>query len=313
MTDDDKSETKSTPDGLGLDYRQIRAMVTELATAIAWAKVPQDVPEQDPKVYAPGYDQIALRADYQSTVDVIKLLSDIRFRCLVFVTAITAVANAVLPATVAPGTRIALGAVGFFTTFGIAVYELRNSQLYEAAIHRAKVLETGLKVLRASGKSARAGLFNERPLYVEEEYGECLCPEHWQHPKKYDVRLMRFLFVKVKHDQGLAMIYGAVLGAWVYLMADGVRLILAAKDYWPKAHPGWSEIIVALLGASAFLIARQSFVYHDNHRFRPSEPSQDQNESGLESHSPSLETPAEQGQAFAEVSGNRRVRSNNDM
>ena len=272
MADDDKSEPKSTQSGPGLDYQQIKAMVTQLATAIAWARVPPEAPEQEPKASAPGYDQIALRADYQSTVDVIKLLSDIRFRCLAFVTAITAVANAVLPATVLPGTRIALGAVGFFTTFGIAIYELRNSQLYEAAIHRAKVLETHLKTLRASGKSKHAGLFNERPLYVEEEYGKSLCDEQWQHPKKHNVRLMRFLFVKVKHDQGLAMIYGAVMGAWVYLMADGARLVLAARDYWPKTYPGWAKIIVAILAASTFLIARQHFVYHDNHRFRPSNP-----------------------------------------
>lgn len=270
MADDANSQPNSISQVPGLDYEQIRAMVTELATAIALARVPLDVPEQEPKAHAPGYDQIALRADYQSTLDVIKLLSDIRFRCLAFVTAITAIANAVLPATVLPGTRIALGAVGFFTTFGIAIYELRNSQLYEAAIHRAKILETRLKTLRASTKSAQAGLFNERPLYVEDEYGERLPAKHWQRPKKYDVRFMRFLFVKVKHDQGLAMIYGAVSGAWVYLMADGVRLILAARDYWPKAHPGWAKIIVALLAASTFLIVRQHFVYHDNHRFRPS-------------------------------------------
>lgn len=197
MADDDKSTTKSPADGLGLDYQQIRAMVTELATAIASSKVPPEVPEQAPEAQVTGYDQIALRADYQSTVDVIKLLSDIRFRCLAFVTAITAVANAVLPATVLPGTKFALGAVGFLTTFGIAIYELRNSQLYEAAIHRAKKLETHLKVLRASAKSAHAGLFNERPLYIDGDYEEALPPEHWQHPKRYGVRMMRFLLVKV--------------------------------------------------------------------------------------------------------------------
>jgi hypothetical protein len=275
MSDYVKSETKSTPDGLGVDYQQIKEMVTQLATAIVWAKVPYE----DPKAPPPGQDQISLRADYQSTLEVVKLLSDIRFRCLAFVTAITAIANAVLPVTVLPGTRIALGTVGFFTTLGIAVYELRNSQLYEAAIHRAKVLEMRLNLLRASGKSAQAGLFNERPLYVEHEYGDGLCPKHWQDPKKHRVKLMRFLLVKVKHDQGLAMIYGAVLGAWVYLIADGLRLVLAARVYWPNAHRGWSQIIVAGLGASAFLIARQSFVYHDNHRFRPSEPESQKSES----------------------------------
>ena len=270
MADDDKSKPQGPPQGPAVDYQQIREMVKELATAIAMARVPPEVPDQEPIAFTRGYDQLALRADYQSTVDMIKLLTDIRFRCLAFVTAITAVANAVLPATVLPGTRIALGAVGFLTTLGIAVYELRNSQLYEAATHRAKILERHLKVLRASNKSAHAGLFNERPLYVEQEYGNSLPAIQWQHPKKYKVRLMRFLFVKVKHDQGLALIYGAVLGAWTYLMADGARLVLTAREYWPKAYPGWAKIVVALLAAVAFLIARQQFVHHDDDRFRPS-------------------------------------------
>ena len=36
-------------------------------------------------------DPVALRVEYQVAVDIIKLLSDIRFRCLTFVTAVTAV------------------------------------------------------------------------------------------------------------------------------------------------------------------------------------------------------------------------------
>ena len=267
MDDDNKSEPNS-PQGPGPDYQQLREMVKELANAIAMARVPPEVPDQEPLASTPGYDQVALRADYQSTVDVIKLLTDIRFRCLAFVTAITAVANAVLPATVLPGTRIALGAVGFLTTLGIAIYELRNSQLYEVATHRAKRLERHLKTLRTSNKSAHPGLFNERPLYVEQEYGKNLPANEWQNPKDHNVRLMRFLFVKVKHDQGLALIYGAVLGAWAYLMADGARIVLTARDYWPKAYPGWAKVIVAILAAATFLIARQEFVRHDEDRFR---------------------------------------------
>ena len=96
-------------------------------------------------------DVATLRAEYQVAVDFIKVLTDIRFRCLAFVTATAAVANALLPGTGRPGLRIALGSLGFFTTVGIVVYELRNSQLYEAAIHRAKVLE---KRLRGDASSA---------------------------------------------------------------------------------------------------------------------------------------------------------------
>ena len=48
-------------------------------------------------------DVATLRAEYQVAVDFIKVLTDIRFRCLAFVTATAAVANALLPGTGWPG------------------------------------------------------------------------------------------------------------------------------------------------------------------------------------------------------------------
>lgn len=136
-------------------------------------------------------DVATLRAEYQVAVDFIKVLTDIRFRCLAFVTATAAVANALLPGAGRPGLRIALGSLGFFTTVGIVVYELRNSQLYEAAIHRAKVLEKRLRGDASSADSDK-GLFNERPLYVKRADDD-------DNDKK---TLMRFWLVPVKHDHG---------------------------------------------------------------------------------------------------------------
>ena len=100
-----------------------------------------------------------LMADYQTTVDVVKLFSDIRFRCLAFVTAIITIANALIPGTGNPGTRIALGIVGLVATLGITIYDLRNSQLYDAAIHRAKDLERRLGLNSATRNWEKEGCF----------------------------------------------------------------------------------------------------------------------------------------------------------
>lgn len=264
MSDQNKTEKTSAVDVAGFNYPKIEAMVGRLADAIAQSKAPP--PDSVEK-------QVALRADYQITVDVIKLLSDIRFRCLVFVTAIITVANALLPGTGNSGTRIALGLVGFLATLGIAVYELRNSQLYEAAIHRATVLETELGAARTTKESAGAGLFNERPLYVEDRYWKGLSPEARKEEKRNKrVRLMSFWLVKVKHDHGLAFIYGAALSGWVYLIADGLLSIPAPTGLWPPAPPGLTRIISALLALLAFVYSVKRFITHDKERFRPEAP-----------------------------------------
>jgi hypothetical protein len=242
----------------------IEALIGRLADAIAQNKAP--APDS-------GDKPIALRADYQGTVDVVKLLSDIRFRCLVFVTTIITLANALVPGGGDSGTRIAIGLVGFLTTLGIAVYELRNSQLYEAAIHRATILETEMGALRATIQSERAGLFNERPPYVEDEYWKSLTAEQRKEQKvKKKVRFMSFWSVEVKHDHGLALIYGAALGGWVYLISDGLLSLPPPGGFWSPAPPGVPRIMSALIALSAFAYSVKRFVSHDQKRFRPDAP-----------------------------------------
>ena len=265
MADEIRSETK--PGGAtALDYDEIRSIVKQLADAIVQSKA-----APDPDAADSDDRRTKLRFDYQITVDVIKLLSDIRFRCLVFVTAVIAVANALLPGAGDPGARIALGFVGFLTTLGIAVYELRNSQLYDAAIHRAKAIETELDMERTSEESPKGGLFNERPLYVETTYWKNLEPEQRKTLiSEHKVQVMSFWFVEVKHDRGLAFIYGAVLGGWVYLVADGLLSLPPPGGYWPPAPNGWARIISALIGIAAFVLSVTWFLYHDKWRFKPS-------------------------------------------
>ena len=214
-------------------------------------------------------------ADYQTTVDVVKLLSDIRFRCLVFVTAIIAIANALIPGTGNPGTRIALGLVGLVATLGITVYDLRNSQLYDAAIHRAKELERQLELLPATNKWEEGGLFAERPPYVPDGKWEELTFE--QRKEKIQQRklpLMRFWFITVKHDHGLALIYAAAIGGWVYLIAHGLLALPAPKGLWGSAPAGWIPAMAAIIGGVAFLISFVQLVHHDANRYKPKRPKQ---------------------------------------
>lgn len=212
-------------------------------------------------------------ADYQITVDVIKLLSDIRFRCLVFVTAITAIANALIPGTGNPGTRIALGLVGLVATLGITVYDLRNSQLYDAAIHRAKELERQLELLPATNKWDEGGLFAERPQYVPDgKWEELTFKQREDKIKQRKLPLMRFWFITVKHDHGLALIYGAAIGGWVYLIADGLLALPAPKSLWGPAPVGWISLMAAIIGSIAFLISVAQLVHHDANRYKPKRP-----------------------------------------
>jgi hypothetical protein len=234
------------------------------------AAVASGIADANDQRAAASSERAKLQADYQVTVDLIKVLTDIRFRCLVFVTAVIAIANALLPGTGDPASRIGLAAVGFITTLGISVYELRNSQLYEAAIARAKVIEELLELLDPEWIGRHSGLFRGRPPYVDRMEWQDLGPEQRETKTADDLSrmLMRFMRVPVKHDQGLGLIYSGALAGWAYLIAYGVLSLPAPADSW--VGPKW---LVGLAGAGVglgtFFIVRQQFAYHDKHRFRP--------------------------------------------
>jgi len=257
MADQKPSEGRSP--GMTLDLEDPDAVIRFLTTA---------------KVFAGGFPvadsnserKAALRADYVTTVDLVKLLSDIRFRCLTFVTAVIAIANALLPNNAPSGTKITFALVGFMTTLGIAVYELRNSQLYEWAIHRAKVLERELGVERISNKT-HPGLFNERPPYVSDCVGSNLRPD-WKTQEGERPKWMRYVFVIVKHDQGLALIYGGVLAGWFYLIVYGISSLIASQSVWSSKLLYMPGIIAGTLGLVAFIVCWRWFITHDKNRFK---------------------------------------------
>lgn len=96
-------------------------------------------------------DQAHLRLDYEKTTDYIKLLTDIRFKLLAF----TPVASGVSLAAITifsdgqtEGFLLPVGILGLMATLGIVIYDLRNTELYDAAIMRAGHIEEDLGLLQ---------------------------------------------------------------------------------------------------------------------------------------------------------------------
>jgi hypothetical protein len=215
--------------------------------------------------------QAALRLDYQVTIDIIKLLTDIRFRCLVFVTAVIALSGVVLSATSVPAMRIGVGLVGVISTLGIAVYELRNSQLYEAAIHRAKALERAMNMTKAGLFEVEAGLFSERPAYAAKKTYR----DYLERKKRGDLAendepaLLVLWWVPIKHDRALGLIYSGAVGGWVFLLAYALMSLPAPAERWPVLPASAMALVAALLAVGCFVQFALRFWEHDKQRYKP--------------------------------------------
>jgi hypothetical protein len=154
-----------------------------------------------------GYSRAAmdeadrLRLDYEQTTQLLRTLTDIRFKLLAFVPTISGAAVAFFGRPRRASELLAVGLLGLFATIGILLYELRNAQLFDSVVHRASVLEErlGLAAVREA-EPARGGLFAERPRRM----------------------LTLFGMIEVRHDRGLGFVYGAALAGWTYLVVWGL-------------------------------------------------------------------------------------------
>jgi hypothetical protein len=167
-------------------------------------------------------DREPLELDYDQTTQLLRLLTDVRFRLLAFVPAVTGAGVALLSRGVGPAELIAVGTLGLAATGGVVLYELRNTQIYDYAVHRAKELERRLGMRSVLDETQPGGLFADRP--------------------GRDVRL---LGLTVGHDRGLAVVYGAAVGGWSYLLAWG------ALRAWDVAQ---AQRLGGLVGAVAALV-----------------------------------------------------------
>ena len=140
-----------------------------------------------------------LRLDYDQTTDLLRTLTDVRFKLIAFVPTIAGAAVALVGRSGSASELTAVGALGLVATLGVLLYEVRNTQVYDYALRRAEVLEQRLGLASVSRETGHGGLFTERP--------------------GSSVRL--FGLGRAAHDRGLALVYGAALAGWAYLLAWG--------------------------------------------------------------------------------------------
>jgi len=142
-----------------------------------------------------------LKMEYKEVHSYWRILTDIRFKLLAFVPTLAGLGVALIPKTTEPLEAFAVGLLGFIVTLGITFYDQRNSQLYNAAIIRAKDLEREMKF---------RGIFSLRPRRKRKFF---LCIEMW-------------------HDRALAMVYASALGAWLFIMINSIlKLIVSPNVY----------------------------------------------------------------------------------
>jgi hypothetical protein len=130
-----------------------------------------------------------LRLDYEQTTQLMRTLTDIRFKLLAFVPTVAGAAVGFLGSGHSDAELLAVGLLGLVATLGVLVYELRNSELYDSIIERAGELEEklGLGLLRRRAEK-RATLFG---------------------------------MVSARHERGVGLVYGAALAGWTYLFVWG--------------------------------------------------------------------------------------------
>jgi hypothetical protein len=164
-----------------------------------------------------------LRLDYDRTAVLVQSLLDTRFRLLALVPTIAGAAVGLISAPRPAVELLGIGILGLVATVGILLYELRNSEILEAMLRHAQLLErvlgleTGPRVHGPEGLlSARAG-----------GHG-------------------RFLGVlTATNERALGLVYGAALGGWSYLVAWGVLLAFGLSN---------AQDTGAIIGAVAGLV-----------------------------------------------------------
>jgi hypothetical protein len=146
-----------------------------------------------------------LRLDYEQTTDLMRQITDVRFKLLALVPTLSGAAVAVLGRPTSDAELLAVGLLGLVATVGVLVYELRNTQLYDYALHRAQVLERHLGSISLDESALDGGLFSDRPTRS----------------------LRLFSVLPVDRDAGLILVYSAAIAGWTYLSAWGALHALA--------------------------------------------------------------------------------------
>jgi hypothetical protein len=170
-----------------------------------------------------------LRIDYQATNDLLRTLTDVRFKLLAFVPTIAGAAVGLVSRPRSAAELLAIGLLGLVATAGILLYELRNSQVFDSATRRAAWLEGELGFRSPLRADATGGLQRELP--------------------GRDRRLLGI--ATIAHETALALVYGAALAGWSYLVAWGaLRSLDVGSAQKIGAAVGAAIGILAVLGVS---------------------------------------------------------------
>jgi hypothetical protein len=183
-----------------------------------------------------------LRLDYEQTTELYRELVDERFKLLALVPTLSGAAVGLLGAPRSASELLGLGLLGLVATLGVFFYELRNMEILEGVVDRARKLEERLGLASTIGG---AGLFSERV--------------------RRSTRLLGL--ITVIHDRALALVYGAALAGWSYLVAWGA---LRALDV------GGARKVGGLIGVVAGLLVIaevERIGRRDDRAGRPSEQS----------------------------------------
>lgn len=165
----------------------------------------------------------ALRLDYDQTTQFIRELTDVRIKMLAFVPTISGAAVGLLGEPRPAAELIGVAMLGLVATLGIFVYELRNAQLYDAMIQRARELERLLAFSTVQGLQGAGGVLGVRP-------------GRW-----------------FAHDRGWALVYSAAIAGWSYLAAWGfLRWMLVDSAQTVAAVSGIAVGVVVAVGLERF-------------------------------------------------------------
>jgi len=168
--------------------------------------------------------------DYQETLAGFRDLADTRFKLLTLLPSVSGIAIGLITFDLeqfktAPGPRLMVGLLGLAVTLGLTLYSQRNSQVYNALVARGRALEAQLGLLRG-------GQLSHRP------------------PRS----LLLFGVFQIWHDRALALIYGSVLGAWLFPVVCGALWMVGASRWGlPVTVPTLAGGL-ALLGAVGFIL-----------------------------------------------------------
>jgi hypothetical protein len=139
-----------------------------------------------------------LRLEYDAAVEVVRSLTEVRFKLLALVPTLAGAVVVLASAHSAGLELLAIGLLGATATAGVLVYELRNAQLGSAA-------------------AARARAFEERNFAG----GALVVP-----PRSVGG-------LTLGHRLGVGLVYAAALAGWSYLIAWGALRIAGAGQ--PRA------------------------------------------------------------------------------